>query len=65
MAAKRSQQNAATDAEKQKRTDEDARIRIKCLEIASSVQTIRTNAMTIIQASDKIFGYVKTGKMPE
>jgi len=65
MAARKTQQNAAPDADRQKRADEDARLRIKCLEICSTVQTLRTNPVSIILGADKIFQYAKTGRIPE
>ncbi len=65
MAAKKSQQNAAPDVDKQKRADADERLRVKCLEIVSTVQTLRTNSISIITGADKIFQYAKTGKTPD
>lgn len=65
MAAKKSQQNAAPDADKQKRADADERLRVKCLEIISTVQTLRTTPLSIIAGADKIFQYAKTGKIAD
>ena len=62
-AALATQEKAA--ALKQKKADEDARMRIKCLEIASTVQTLRTNALSIIHSAETIFAYAKTGKLPD
>lgn len=65
MAARKNLQNAAPAVDKQKKADEDARLRVKCLEISATVQTLRTNANTIIAGADRIFQYAKTGKLPD
>ncbi len=64
MAARKSQQNAAPDVDKQKREDADERLRVKCLEISSTVQTLRTTAISIIAGAEQMFKYSKTGKLP-
>ena len=66
MAARKSHTAPAQSAaDTQKRAEEATRMRVKCLEIASSVQTMSTSSRSLIASADKIFQYAKTGEIGE
>ena len=62
MAARKSQQNAASDADKQKQKDVDVKLRMECARVAVQLQNQGTSIAGLTRNADTLFRYIKTGE---
>ena len=65
MAARKSQQNAAPDADKQKQKDADVKFRMECARVVVQLQNQGTTVAGLTRNTDTLFQYIKSGKPVE
>ena len=65
MPARKTQQPVVSDADMQRQTEAARKLRLECMKIAASMQTVITKADGLIIAADKLVKYANTGKVEE
>ena len=65
MPARKSQQNAASDVDKQKQKDADVKLRMECARVVVQLQSQGTTVGGLTRNTDMLFGYIKSGNPVE